>query len=248
LGEIHGRTGFAPEHGHCFAPNLLERRFMPPTRVLICDDHTLFLEGIKAILRGEPSLEVVGEAGDGRQAVEKVKELHPDVVLMDIAMPDLSGFEATRRVHEADPSVRVLMLTMHDEEELVARCLEAGAAGYIIKDAPASQLVYAIEMAMKGERYLSPVVLKKVVAGYVKNTNRPQTSYDRLSSREREILKLLADGLTVKEIATRLNRSVKTVDVHKYNLMRKIDVHDRSELIRYAIQKRLIDVPIADMK
>jgi len=220
---------------------------MPAIRILICDDHTLFSEGIKAILRSEPSLEVVGEARDGRQAVEKVKELHPDIVLMDIAMPDLSGFEATRRVHEADTSVRVLILTMHDEEELVARCLEAGAAGYLIKDAPASQLIYAIETVMKGERYLSPIVLKKVVAGYVKNSKRPQTSYDRLSSREREILKLLAEGLTVKEIATRLNLSVKTVDVHKYNLMRKIDVHDRAELIRYAIQKRVIDVPIADL-
>jgi two-component system response regulator NreC len=219
-----------------------------PIRILICDDHVLFSEGIKAILRAEPGLEVVGEVRDGRQAVEKVKELRPDVVLMDIAMPDLSGFEATRRVHEADPSVRVLMLTMHDEEELVARCLEAGAAGYIIKDAPATQLVYAIDTVMKGERYLSPVVLKKVVAGYVKNSKRPQTSYDRLSAREREILKLLAEGLTVKEIATRLNLSIKTVDVHKYNLMRKIDVHDRAELIRYAIQKRLIEVPVADIK
>jgi two-component system response regulator NreC len=219
-----------------------------PIRILICDDHVLFSEGIKAILRAEAGLEVVGEARDGRQAVEKVKELHPDVVLMDIAMPDLSGFEATRRVHDADPSVRVLMLTMHDEEELVARCLEAGAAGYIIKDAPASQLVYAIETVMKGERYLSPVVLKKVVAGYVKNSKRPQTSYDRLSGREREILKLLAEGLTVKEIASRLNLSIKTVDVHKYNLMRKIDVHDRAELIRYAIQKRLIEVPVADIQ
>ena len=219
-----------------------------PIRILICDDHVLFSEGIKAILRGESGIEVIGEVRDGRQAVEKVKELRPDVVLMDIAMPDLSGFEATRRVHEADPSVRILMLTMHDEEELVARCLEAGAAGYIIKDAPATQLLYAIETVMKGERYLSPVVLKKVVAGYVKNSKRPQTSYDRLSGREREILKLLAEGLTVKEIASRLNLSIKTVDVHKYNLMRKIDVHDRAELIRYAIQKRLIEVPVADIQ
>ncbi len=218
-----------------------------PIKVLICDDHKLFAEGIKAILKTEASIEVVGEARDGRQAIEKVKELHPDLVLMDVQMPDLSGFEATRRLHEADPSVKVLMLTMHDEEELVARCLEAGAAGYIIKDAPASQLIYAIEMVMKGERYLSPVVLKKVMEGYVRNTKRPQTSYDRLSRREREILKLLAEGLTVKEIATRLNLSVKTVDVHKYNLMRKIDVHDRAGLIRYAIQKRLIEVPITDL-
>ena len=212
------------------------------TRILICDDHTLFVEGIKAMLRNESSLEIVGEARDGRQAVELVKELKPDLLLMDLSMPDMNGFDATQRVHELDPNIKVLILTMHDEEELVARCLEAGAAGYIIKDAPASQLLYAIEMVQKGERYLSPVVLKQVVAGYVKNSNVPQTSYDRLSPREREVLKLLAEGLSVKEIATRLNLSVKTVDVHKTNLMKKIDVHDRTELIKYAIRQKLIAV------
>ena len=212
------------------------------TRILICDDHTLFVEGIKAMLRNESSLEIVGEARDGRQAVELVKELKPDLLLMDVSMPDMNGFDATQRVHELDPNIKVLILTMHDEEELVARCLEAGAAGYIIKDAPASQLLYAIEMVTKGERYLSPVVLKQVVAGYVKNSNVPQTSYDRLSPREREVLKLLAEGLSVKEIATRLNLSVKTVDVHKTNLMKKIDVHDRTELIKYAIRQKLIAV------
>jgi two-component system, NarL family, response regulator NreC len=212
------------------------------TRILICDDHTLFVEGIKAMLRNESSLEIVGEASDGRQAVELVKELKPDLLLMDVSMPDMNGFDATQRVQELDPKVKVLILTMHDEEELVARCLEAGAAGYIIKDAPASQLLYAIEMVQKGERYLSPVVLKQVVAGYVKNASVPQTSYDRLSPREREVLKLLAEGLSVKEIATRLNLSVKTVDVHKTNLMKKIDVHDRTELIKYAIRQKLIAV------
>jgi two-component system response regulator NreC len=211
-------------------------------RILICDDHTLFVEGIKAMLRGEASLDIVGEARDGRQAVGLVKQLKPDVILMDVSMPDMNGFDATRRVRDIDPEVKVLMLTMHDEEELVARCLEAGAAGYIMKDAPASQLLYAIETVRKGERYLSPNVLKKVVDGYVRNTNRPQTSYDRLTAREREILKLLAEGLTVKEIAIRLNLSVKTVEVHKHNLMKKIDVHDKAELIKYAIQKKLIAV------
>ena len=215
---------------------------MGKTRILICDDHTLFVEGIKAILRNESSLEIVGEAHNGRQAVELVKELRPDLILMDVSMPDMNGFDATRRVHEFDPAVRVLILTMHEEEELVARCLEAGAVGYIIKDAPASQLVYAIEMVQKGERYLSPVVLKKVVESYVKNTSRPQTRYDRLSPREREVLKLLAEGLSVKQIATHLNLSVKTVDAHKTNLMKKIDVHDRAELIKYAIQQKLIAV------
>jgi two-component system response regulator NreC len=194
------------------------------------------------MLRNESFLEIVGEARDGRQAVELVKELKPDMLLMDVSMPDMNGFDATQRVHEFDPSVKVLILTMHDDEELVARCLEAGASGYIIKDAPASQLLYAIETVQKGERYLSPVVLTKVMAGYVKNSQRPQTSYDRLSPREREVLQLLAEGLSVKGIAIRLNLSVKTVDVHKYNLMRKIDVHDRAELIKYAIQKKLIAV------
>src|SRR3989442_11036865 len=186
-------------------------------RIVVCDDHTLFVEGIKAILRNHPSLEIVGEARDGRQAVELVKEFRPDVLLMDVSMPDMNGFDATRRVHDFDPSIKVLILTMHEEEELVARCLEAGAAGYIIKDAPASQLLYAIETVQKGEQYLSPVVLKKVIGGYVGNSNRPKTSYDRLSPREREILKLLADGLSVKKIGTRLNLSVKTVDLHKSN-------------------------------
>jgi two-component system response regulator NreC len=165
---------------------------------------------------------------------------------MDVAMPDLSGFEATRQVRSVDDSVKILMLTMHDEEELVARCLEAGASGYILKDAPSSELLLAIDTVTRGEKYLSPVVLRKVVAGYVRSSRRPQTSYDRLSPREREILKLLAEGLSVKEIAVRLNLSIKTVDVHKYNLMRKIDVHDRAELIKYAIQKRLIAVPLVD--
>ena len=195
------------------------------------------------MLRNETSLEIVGEARDGRQAVELVKQLKPDVLLMDVSMPDMNGFDATSRVHQSDPSVKVLILTMHDDEELVVRCLEAGAAGYILKDAPAAQLLYAIETVQKGERYLSPVVLKKVIEGYAKNTSgRPQTSYDRLSPREREVLKLLAEGLSVKDIAARLDLSVKTVDVHKTNLMKKIDVHDRSQLIKYAIQKKLIAV------
>lgn len=211
-------------------------------RILICDDHTLFVEGLKAMLRNESSLEIVGEARDGRKAVELVKGVKPDLLLMDVSMPDMNGPDATRRIREFDQNVKILILTMHEEEDLVAQCLEAGASGYIIKDAPASQLLYAIEVLLKGEKYLSPVVLKKVVAGYVKNSQRPQTSYDRLSGREREILKLLAEGLSVKEIATRLSLSVKTVDVHKYNLMKKIDVHDRAELIKYAIQKKLIAV------
>jgi DNA-binding NarL/FixJ family response regulator len=211
-------------------------------RILICDDHTLFVEGLKAMLRNEPSLEIAGEARNGRQAVDLARDLNPDLFLMDVTMPDMNGFDATRRVREKDPNAKVLILTMHDDEEMVARCLEAGAAGYIMKDAPASQLLYAIETVFKGERYLSPSVLRKVVDGYVKGARRPRTSYERLSPREREILKLLAEGQSVKEIAAHLKLSVKTVEVHKYNLMRKIDAHDRTELVKYAIQKKLIAV------
>ncbi len=192
------------------------------------------------MFRNEPSLEIIGDARDGRQAVALVKELKPDLLLMDVSMPDMNGPDATRRIRQFDPNVKILILTMHEEEDLVAQSLEAGACGYIIKDAPASQLLYAIETVGKGERYLSPTVLKKVVAGYVKNSRRPQTSYDRLSAREREVLKLLAEGLSAKEIASRIGLSVKTVDVHKYNLMKKLDLHDRAELIKYAIQKKLI--------
>ncbi len=215
-------------------------------RILICDDHALFREGIKAILMHEPSFEVIGEATDGREAITLCETLHPDITLMDIAMPDLSGYEATRRIKQANKDARVLILTMYDDEDIIARCLDAGASGYVLKDTPAMQLIYAIQQVNKGQKYLSPEAMKKVVNQYVSGATRAETRYDRLSDREREILKLLADGLSVKEVASRLNLSVKTVDVHKYNLMRKLDIHDRAELIKYAIQNKLIGMPLAD--
>jgi len=210
-------------------------------RVLLCDDHTLFREGIKAILKDELSIEIVGEADNGRQAVALARQLHPDIVLMDIAMPDLGGFEATHRILRADPKTKVLILTMYEEEEVITRCLDAGASGYVLKDVPRAHLIHAIDVVNQGGQYLSSRALKKVVKQYVKGAKSPAaTSYERLSDREREVLKLLADGLTLKEIAVRLVLSVKTVDSHKTNLMRKLDLHDRSELIKYAIQRKLI--------
>ena len=211
--------------------------------VLLCDDHTLFREGIKAILKDEPSIEIVGEAADGRQAVAKALELHPDVVLMDIAMPELSGFDATRRILHANSKAKVLILTMYEEEEVINRCLAAGAAGYVLKDAPRAHLIHAIDVVNNGGQYMSSRALKKVVKQYVGGAKSAATGYERLSDREREVLKLLADGLALKEIATRLVLSVKTVDAHKTNLMRKLDLHDRSELIKYAIQRKLIRLP-----
>ena len=212
-------------------------------KVLLCDDHTLFREGIKAILKDEASIEIVGEAADGRQAVAKALQLHPDVVLMDIAMPDLSGFDATRRILQSNAKAKVIILTMYEEEEVINRCLAAGASGYVLKDAPRAHLIHAIDVVNKGGQYMSSRALKKVVKQYVKGAKSMATGYERLSDREREVLKLLADGLALKEIAVKLVLSVKTVDAHKTNLMRKLDLHDRSELIKYAIQRKLIRLP-----
>jgi DNA-binding NarL/FixJ family response regulator len=213
-------------------------------KVLLCDDHTLFREGIKAILKDEPSIEIVGEAADGRQAVAKALQLHPDVVLMDIAMPDLSGFDATRRILRHNAKAKVIILTMYEEEEVINRYLAAGAAGYVLKDAPRAQLIHAIDLVNHGGQYMSSRALKKVVKQYVKGArSTAATGYERLSDREREVLKLLADGLALKEVAVKLVLSVKTVDTHKTNLMRKLDLHDRSELVKYAIQRKLIRLP-----
>lgn len=213
----------------------------PPVKVLICDDHSLFREGVKTIVNGAAGMEVVGEAADGIQAVALAEKLAPDVVLMDISMPVLRGFDAIQRIKQRCPDARVLMLTIYDDEDLVARCLDAGASGYLVKDAPPAQLLYAIHAVARDESYICPRVLKPVVGHYLKRQGRPKNRYELLSDREREILVLLAEGVSLKEIAGQLNLSVKTVDVHKCNLMRKLDVHDRSALTRYAIRIKLIE-------
>jgi two-component system, NarL family, response regulator NreC len=216
----------------------------PPgvVRVLLCDDHALLREGLRAILGQQDWIEVVGEARDGREAVEAARRLRPDVVLMDIEMPELSGLEATARITRGNLAGRVLMLTLYDDEEVVARCLDAGAAGYVLKDGPSSELLHAIESVARGQSYLSPRALTQVVQ-HAASGRRTRTRYDLLTSREREVLKLLADGLSSKEIASRLELSVKTVDVHKYNLMRKLGVHDRAGLVKYALRRKLIRLP-----
>jgi two-component system response regulator NreC len=213
------------------------------TRVFICDDHALFRDGIRAILQAHPSIEVVGAAGDGRDAVERVKALRPHVVLMDLEMPELNGLEATRRIVASRVGSRVLILTLYDDEEIVARCMEAGATGYVLKDGPATALILAVEAVSRGERFLSPRALTKIVA-FSRRGSRTRTKYELLTAREREVLKLLADGFSGKQIAARLQLSVKTVDAHKANLMRKLDLHDRASLVKYAIQRKLIRVPV----
>jgi two-component system response regulator NreC len=210
--------------------------------VLICDDHELFRQGVRTILSLQPDIEVVGEAGDGRKAVEATLVLKPDVVLMDIFMPGLKGFDAVRRIKKALPETKALILTVSDDEDLVARCLDAGASGYVLKDSPPLQLVYAIQAANRGQQYMSPGVLTPMVRRFISQAAEMKSGYELLSDREREVLVLLAEGQSLKEIAVQLDLSVKTVDAHKCNLMRKLDLHDRVELIRYAIRKRLVEV------
>ena len=208
---------------------------------MVCDDHALFREGVKTILNLQPDIQVVGEAADGKEGLEQAIRLYPDVVLMDVSMPVLKGFDATRRIKKARPDIKVLILTVYDDEDMVARCLDAGAAGYVLKDSPPLQLVYAVQAVYRGQQYMSPRVLTGLVRQYLAQPAEFKVGYELLSDREREILIFLAEGQSLKGIATRLNLSVKTVDAHKVNLMRKLDLHDRSELIRYAIRKGLVE-------
>jgi DNA-binding NarL/FixJ family response regulator len=218
---------------------------MARTRILLADDHTLFRQGIRQLLSAEPDMEVAGECSNGSEAVEKAAELRPDVVLMDIGMPGLSSFEATRQIRKTRPETRVLMLTMYDDEDYLVEGMEVGASGYVLKDSPAGQLAAAIRDIQRGGSYLSPRMLSQLVDDFrsrIKNANR-LPRFATLTVREREVLKMLAEGSSVKEIACDLNLSVKTVEAHKFNLMRKLDIHNKAQLVQYAIQKKIIKLP-----
>ncbi len=219
---------------------------MPKIRCLLVDDHTLFRQGVRRLLESESDFEIVGESPDAGDAVEKARDLRPDVVLMDIGMPGLSSFEATRHIKKTRPETKVLYLTMYEDEDYLLQCLEVGAAGYVLKDTPAQQLVSAVRDVYRGGKYLSSQVLGKLVEDFrarVRDT-RLQPRMSTLTPREREILKLLAEGNSVKEIAVLLGLSVKTVEAHKFNLMRKLDIHNKAQLVTYAIQKKIIKVPV----
>jgi DNA-binding NarL/FixJ family response regulator len=210
-------------------------------RVLVVDDHEVVRQGIRMVLETDPDLEVVGEACSGEEAIERVRELSPSVVVMDIGMPGLSGFEATRRIRQSNPEVQVLALTVHDSEAYVFQMLQAGATGYVVKRAPASEVIQAVKRAHRGESVLHPSVAKLLIRDYLSRAERgEEASYDSLSQREREILKLVAEGKTNRDIAELLAVSVKTVQAHRANLMRKLGMHDRTELVKYAIRKGII--------
>ena len=214
--------------------------------VLVVDDHLVVREGIKMVLGTDPDLEVVGEASSGEEAVERVQELKPSVVTMEVALPGLSGFDATREIREMDPDVKVLALSMHDSEAYVFQMLQAGAAGYLLKRASAEEVIQAVKAAHRGETVLHPSVARMLVSDYVARVERGQEdSYDSLSERERQVLKLIAEGKTNKDIAQVLFLAVKTVQAHRANLMRKLGMHDRTELVKYAIRKGIVGLDVA---
>ena len=216
---------------------------MSTIRVLLADDHTILREGIRALIEDQGDMEVVGEAENGQATVKMVAQLLPDVVVMDIAMPLLNGLEATRQIRRDFPQVKVLILTMHENEEYIRQVLTAGALGYVLKDAAARDLLGAIRTVYQGEAVLSPAITRLVIEDYLRwGDIRPEDTTNGLTAREREVLQLIAEGYTSKEIAGILSLSVKTVQSHRTNLMNKLDLHDRGELIKYAIQKKIIDI------
>jgi two-component system, NarL family, response regulator NreC len=215
---------------------------MVKIRVLLTDDHTLFRQGIRTLLSAEPDIEIAGEAANASDAVSAARQAKPDVVLMDIGMTGMSSFEATRLIRKERPETRVVFLSMYDDEDYLAECVDIGANGYILKESPADQLLTAIREVHRGGSYLSPRLLTKLVDDFrAQGQGSPrQPRFNTLTKREREILKMLAEGRSVKEIATSFELSVKTVEAHKFNLMRKLDIHNKAQLVQYAIQKKII--------
>lgn len=215
---------------------------MAKIKVLVVDDHAIVREGVRMILAREADIDVVGEAGDGAEALQHVERLRPHVVVMDISMPGMGGIEATQVVRTKYPGVQVLALTMHEDESYVFQLLRAGAAGYVLKRAAAQDLVQAVRAAARGEAFLYPSVARKVVEDYLKRveSGEERERYDGLTTREKEILTLIAQGLSNQQIAEKLFISIKTVQTHRAHILEKLGLHDRTELVRYAIRKGLI--------
>jgi two-component system, NarL family, response regulator NreC len=207
-------------------------------KILLADDHALVRHGFRMILAAQPDMEIAGEAGNGREAIELAQKLKPDVVVMDVAMPELNGIEATRRIIELAPRARVLALSMHKDAVYVREILRAGARGYLLKDSADADLIAAVRAVAKGEGYLSPGVSDAVLSDYRRHVTDP---LDLLTSREREVLQLIAEGKTNKEIATSLTLSVYTVEAHRGRLMEKLNLHSTGELVRFAVRSGLID-------
>ncbi len=217
---------------------------MTTLRLLLADDHAVVRSGLRMLLEAQPDFEIVGEAETGTDAVRMVKELTPDAVLMDIQMPDLNGIEATKLIRDGSPETRVLALTMHEDDHYFFEMLQAGASGYVLKRAAPDELVQAIRTVCRGEVFLYPTMAKRLVSDYLKRSdeNGSARGYSDLTDREQEVLTLIAGGLSNAEIANELYISVKTVDRHRENIMRKLNMHSRIDLVKYAIRTGLIDL------
>lgn len=215
---------------------------MDKIRVLLADDHALMREGIRALLALHSDIDVVGEATNGRDAVEMTQELTPDVVIMDISMPLMDGLEATRRIRKTFPNTKVIILTQHDNKEYFLSSVKAGASGCISKKAVSSELVSAIHAVYQGDSFLYPSVAKALIDDYLQQTSKEIDPYERLTNREREVLQLVAEGRTNREIAELLHISMKTVLVNRTNIMEKLGIHNRTALVKYAIRKGLISI------
>ncbi len=215
---------------------------MPRIRVLVADDHKLFRAGIRALLQTLSDIEVVAEAGDGREALRLVAAHRPDVVLMDIMMPSLNGLDAAARIASAFPRTRVVMLSMSTDEDSVLKTLRAGAVGYLVKNADPAELGFAIRAAVRGEKFLSSAISKHVIDACLGRIDRERTSLERLTPRQRDVLQLVAEGYTTKEIATKLDISTKTAEAYRGELMKALDIHDIASLTRYAIRTGLVSV------
>ena len=212
-------------------------------RILLADDHTLVRRGIRALLETQADVEVVGEAATGTEAVAQARALAPDVVLMDIGMPELDGLQATAQIKQALPNVNVLLLTIHDDANYLFRACSVGASGYILKGAEVAELMMALQAVQRGEVYLQPAVAKLLVGDYLKRGGASQKQIEELTPRQREILALIAEGLTNQQIADKLVLSPFTVATHRQNIMEKLRLHNRVELVRYAIEHGLIQMP-----
>jgi DNA-binding NarL/FixJ family response regulator len=213
---------------------------MKTTRVLLADDHCLMRAGIRALLEKVPGVEVVGEAGDGHQALRLVKSTRPHIVLMDIAMTKLNGLEATARVAREFPDVKVIMLSMHATEEYVIRALRAGAAGYLLKDAATAEVELALQAVTRGETYLSRAIPRQAIEDRLTTSNRSREPLEPLTPRQREILQLIAEGKSTKEVAFELKVSAKTVETHRAQLMGRLKIFDVASLVRYAIRSGVV--------
>lgn len=209
-------------------------------RVLLADDHKIVRDGLRTLLEKHNDISVLEEAEDGREALQLAKKLVPDVVVMDIAMPDLNGIEATRQILSENPGIRIVALSMHSDKRFVSEMLKAGASAYLLKDCAFEELITAIQTIMKGKIYLSPTIAGVVLEDYIRSDRKSEPSvFSQLSDREREVLQLLAEGKSTKEVAAHLKVSIKTVETHRTNIMTKLDIHSVAELTKYAIREGL---------